>query len=132
MTVGEVMLRVAFTCRETDPIDVCARIMRDEKLAFVPVVDAQDRVKGFVTDRDVALRVVAENRPTTTPVRDVMGPGPFVSARMEEEVRALEDRLSRQRKNRALVVNELGHCVGVVSLADLVRRAEPAHALEGR
>jgi CBS domain-containing protein len=125
MKVSDLMLPVLFKCRESDPIDVCARIMRDEKIGFVPVVDVQGRVRGVVTDRDVALRVVAENRPTTTVVRDVMSPGPFVSAKPEEDLRSLEDRLAKQRKSRALVLNESGQCIGVISLSDIALSEDP-------
>ena len=60
MLCREVMNRKVVVCTEGDTVGDCARLMRDRCIGFVPVVDGSGQVSGVVTDRDLALRVVAE------------------------------------------------------------------------
>src|SRR5207302_9806279 len=55
-----------------DPVHDAARAMRDQGIGFLPVCDPGGRVLGTVTDRDLAVRVVAEDCDPSTPVGDVM------------------------------------------------------------
>ncbi|MCB9896178.1 MAG: CBS domain-containing protein [Planctomycetes bacterium] len=68
----EVMSRNVETCRESDPVVRAARIMRERNIGFLPVLDASSRLLGAITDRDLTLRVLAENKNPDTPVRDVL------------------------------------------------------------
>ena len=62
-----------FECMSAvDSVQEAARRMRDENLWFLPVCDESNEVLGTITDRDVAIRAVAESLPATTPVEDVM------------------------------------------------------------
>ena len=75
MKCEDVMLTLVFKCDEGSTVAECAQLMRDEQLGFVPVLDAQLTVVGVVTDRDIAVRVVAEGREFSTPVSEVMSTG---------------------------------------------------------
>jgi len=72
-----------------------------------------------VTDRDLAVRLVAEGLPLSTPVRQVMSPGPLLTVKPEDDLRRLEELMSAQKKGRAVVLDQRGKVVGVVSLADV-------------
>src|SRR5215210_4499828 len=71
-------------CLSSDTVVAATRIMRDEDVGSVPVVDDQQRLLGIVTDRDVALRVVAAERdPGGTMVQEVMT-GDMVTCRPDD------------------------------------------------
>lgn len=104
-----------------------AKVMRDEDIGPVIVVE-NDRVVGIVTDRDIVVRAVAEDRsPSATTVGDVasrdlttVSPGDAV----EDAVR-----LMREGAVRRLPVVEGGKPVGIVALGDLAVQRDPDSAL---
>ena len=104
-----------------------ARIMRDNDIGDVIVVDG-DQVRGIVTDRDIAVRVVAEGRdPASTPVSEACTTG--VEAIKPNA--SVDDALSamRERDIRRLPVVDGGRPVGIVSLGDLAVEREPESLL---
>jgi CBS domain-containing protein len=69
-----VMHREARLTNPDDTVQQVARLMREEDTGMLPVGEG-DRLVGIVTDRDVALRLVADGRdPARTKVREVMTP----------------------------------------------------------
>lgn len=126
MKCKDVMLTLIFKCDETTTVCDCAQLMRDEQLGFVPVLDKQAAVVGVVTDRDLAVRVVAEKRPLTTPVKDIMSTGPFLSCLPDDDLHELELRMSQTKKARALVKASDGSLLGVISLSDIAQRERSA------
>jgi len=131
MRCREVMSKKVVVCQEGETVADCARLMRDHNIGFVPIVDGGDQVIGIVTDRDLALRVLAEERGADTPVsaimtRDVRVCHPW------DTLRAAEQRMAEVRKSRLVVVDEDGHCAGVISLSDVAQadtRALAGHVL---
>ena len=68
-----------------DPIVEAARLMRDENVGSLPVSD-DGRLVGMLTDRDIAVRVVAEGKsPESTPVGEVFSRNP-VAARPDQDL----------------------------------------------
>ncbi len=101
--------------------------MRDGDVGAIVVLDGGD-LHGIVTDRDVAIRLVAEGRdPATTTVGDIASRDPTAieADRSEEEALAL----MRERALRRLPVVEDGQPVGILSLGDLAVEREPDSAL---
>ena len=71
-TIDEVMTRNPLTVDETAPVSEAARTMRDANIGDVLVTRPDGSVCGIVTDRDLALNVVAEGKdPASMVVRDV-------------------------------------------------------------
>jgi CBS domain-containing protein len=112
------------------PDDTVARAaaeMRERNLGFLPVCAPDRQVVGVLTDRDLALRVLAEQRSLQTRVADVMSRDPVVcpaSAELE-----LADGLMRaHRKRRIPCVDEQGRLAGVLSLADVARYCDHERA----
>ena len=97
-----------------------ARIMKQEDAGVVPVTE-NGRLTGMVTDRDIAIRVVAEGRdPQSTPVREVASKDLVTVDPRQDLDEAL--RLMAQHQVRRLpVVEEDGRLVGVVAQADVAR-----------
>ena len=124
MKCKDVMLSYVYKCLETDTAGKCARIMRDEKIGFVPIVDKDDKLVGVITDRDLVVRLLAYSQSSLTSVGKVMTVGELVTCRPDEDLRALEARMSKLKKSRALVTDAEGKCVGVVSLSDIAQTEE--------
>jgi CBS domain-containing protein len=120
MLCRDVMKSAVIRCHEADTVTACARMMRDQNIGFVPVVDADEQVVGIVTDRDLALRVLAEERAGATPVSDVMTRDVRV-CHPEERMEVAEKKMAETRKSRLVVVGKGGRCLGVISLSDVAR-----------
>jgi len=108
---------VAFTGQ---PVRAAARVMRDLNVGFVPVCQSDGTVVGTVTDRDLAIRVLAEELPPSTPLDDVMSDG-LVTCKPSDDIRAAEERMRTNQVNRILVIGDDGKLAGVISLADLAQ-----------
>ena len=120
MLCRDVMKPEVARCLETLSVQACAQMMRDNNIGFVPVLDADKQVVGVVTDRDLALRVLAENLPPETPVGHVMTRDVRI-CHPEDELRAAEWKMSAVRKSRLVVADDRGRCVGVISLSDIAQ-----------
>jgi len=132
MKISELMTKNPCTVTPDTSVSEAARLMKEEDIGIVPVVEriggaeTRGRLVGVVTDRDIAVRHVAEGRTTDTPVRDVMSGG-VKTARPDDTVDSVMALMGREQIRRIPVVDERGSLVGVVSQADLVRKAsDPA------
>lgn len=96
-----------------------ARKMRRHHVGCVVIVDGK-RPIGIVTDRDLALRVVADSLPSTTPASAVMTPDP-VTARATAGVEAMLHELRKAGTRRLPLVDERGRLVAIVTHHDLVK-----------
>jgi CBS domain-containing protein len=104
------------------PVVEAAKIMRDEDVGSAPIVDG-DRLVGTLTDRDIAIRVVAEGRdPQTTTVREVASTDLVTVDPQQGLDEAL--RLMAAKQVRRLPVVEDGRLVGIVAQADVAREAD--------
>ena len=125
--VRELMTPKPKTVDAGEPVANVAKVMRDQAVGAVVVVHGE-RVKGIVTDRDIAIRAVAERRdPWNTRVGDITSED-VVSLSPEDPVNdAIE--LMRRHAVRRLPVVEGGKPVGIVSIGDLAQHRDPTSAL---
>src|SRR5919109_2967298 len=132
MQVQEIMTRnVELTNPNTTVRDV-ARKMRADNIGALPVGE-NDRLVGMVTDRDILMRTVAEERaPGNTSVREVMSEKVYYCFE-DEDVDKAAQIMAEHQVRRLPVLNRDKRLVGVVALADLGRRDTEAAktALEG-
>lgn len=109
-----------------------ARRMRAENIGALPVGE-NDRLVGMVTDRDIVMRAVADERnPGTTTVREVMSEG-ICYCFEDDEVDQAAEVMAQHQVRRLPVLNRNKRLVGVVALADIGRSGEGAaeSALKG-
>jgi CBS domain-containing protein len=101
-----------------------ARIMKDEDVGIVPVIDdASRQLVGVITDRDIALRIVAEGRDGSVSVRDVMSSSKLLTCRPDEDLDRVMETMASEQLRRIPIVDERGSLVGIVAQADIVRKA---------
>ena len=130
MQVHEIMTAEAVCSREGDPVMEIARRMRELNIGFVPICDDRGRPVGAVTDRDIAIRLAAEDKKASrTHARDIMA-HEAVTCRASDDVEQAEAVMAQHHKSRVMVVDDEGRLVGVLSLADLLTTAADLRALE--
>ena len=116
----DVMTKNPTTCGEMAPVVEAAKLMEQEGVGSIPVCE-DGRLVGIVTDRDIAMRVVAEGRdPQQTKIQDVMTRDPQTVSAEEPISRALEVMESRQVR-RIPVIDGGGKLVGIIAQADIAR-----------
>ena len=93
-----------------------AQKMRDGEFGMLPV-EENDRMTGTITDRDIAIRAVAEGMGPATKVRDVMSEG-VAWAFEDDSVEEAAKIMSKQQVRRLPVVNRHKRLVGIVALGD--------------
>jgi CBS domain-containing protein len=119
MTVADVMSYQPVTVGELQTVQEAARLMRAHVVGALPVLSDPGLV-GIVTDRDLAVRVVAAGaRPWETRVREVMTRAP-ATCRREEALEAAVERMAARRIRRLVVVDASGAAAGMLSVDDLV------------
>jgi CBS domain-containing protein len=112
-----------------DTVLTAARTMRDSGVGFLPVCDSSRRVLGTLTDRDLAIRIVAENRHAATKVNEVMMPE-LVSCKPEDDLRHAQLLMGRNHKSRLVCLDTDGRLAGVISLSDIAKADSGGRALE--
>lgn len=101
-----------------DTIEHAAVLMRESDIGFLPVCDEERRPIGVVTDRDLVLRVLAERRPPSTTVDQIMSRH-VVTISPFEPIEEAHRIMARHQISRLVCVNGGGQVVGIISLADL-------------
>jgi len=127
MRCEEIMKRDVQCVQPTDPVQAAARRMRDANIGFLPVCDSSRKVLGAITDRDIALRIVADSRPPTTAIGDVMT-REVVACAPGDDVRRAEELMGKQHKSRMIVADEEWRLVGVISLSDIAQVEDASRA----
>ena len=121
MKCKDLITRKPITVTEDEPLDRISRLMRDRGIGFLPVLDDERRVCGVVTDRDLVTRALADRLPSDTLVSEVMTTGDLASCGPDDDLAIAESRMERWKKSRLLVLDAYGHCLGVISIEDMVR-----------
>jgi CBS domain-containing protein len=106
-------------------VQLAAQKMRDLNVGFLPICDGNKKVLGTVTDRDLAVRVLAEDRPASMTVGDVMTE-PVVTCRPTDDIQVVEKLMGQHHKSRIVVIDDAGAPLGILSLSDIAQHAEPA------
>lgn len=122
MILKEVMTpHVEMIASERSLTDAADR-MKDLDVGVLPVKDA-DGVAGIVTDRDIVIRGVAEDKnPSSTPISDVMTEK-ALSFSADTPLKDARSAMEQHQIRRVLVVDENKDVIGIVSLGDLAVRA---------
>ena len=116
------------TVHPDSPIREAAQLMRSEDTGVMPVVE-NGRVLGIVTDRDIAMRIVAEGRDTNTQVRHVMSGDVHVCTPDDKLTDAVR-MMGEENVRRLPVVDRDDHLKGMLSMTDVAREAEMDYALQ--
>jgi CBS domain-containing protein len=132
MRISEAMTRDVHLARPDQTIQDAAKLMAEIDSGALPVTDG-DRLIGMVTDRDLAIRAVAQGKGPQTSVREVMSPD-VKYCFDDEDTEEVAHNMADIQMRRLPVVNRDKRLVGIISLGDLATSegARPAgEALKG-
>ena len=113
-------------CRPTDTVVEAARLMKVNDVGSIPVVDDNKnrRLVGILTDRDIAVRVVAEARDANaTTIEEVMTRD-LVTVGPDDDVERALNAMEEHQVRRIPVVDGDGRLVGIIAQADIAARME--------
>lgn len=124
MHVRDYMNTEVTVCAPDDTIGQAARTMRDIDAGFLPIGE-NDRLIGMITDRDLAIRGLAEGRGPGTPVRAVMSPE-VLYCYEDDDLDDAAQQMSDQQVRRMPVLNRDKRLVGILSLGDVSHAQDDA------
>jgi CBS domain-containing protein len=107
-----------------------AQLMKEINAGVIPVVESTSSKKlvGVITDRDIAMRIVAEGKDADCRVSEVMSAGDLSTCVPSDDVDRVMETMSREQVRRIPIVDERGSLVGIVAQADIVRKANDKKA----
>jgi CBS domain-containing protein len=135
MKVSEIMTKNPRTVTPDTTVSEAARLMKEEDIGLVPVVErvggaeTRGRLVGVVTDRDIAIRHVAEGRSSDAPVSEVMSGG-VLTCTPNDSIDVAMELMGREQVRRIPIVDERGSLVGVLAQADLARKSGESKKVE--
>ena len=115
--IGSLMTANPASCSPETPIRHVAQLMIDNDCGQIPVVDSNGKPLGVVTDRDIAVRLVATGKADATASDAMSVPCQFVAA--DSSVQDAVKLMEQGKIRRVPVVDAAGRLAGIVSIADL-------------
>ena len=122
MRVSEAMTRDVRVANPTQTIRDVANMMAEIDAGALPVGE-NDRLVGMITDRDIAIRAVAQGKGPDTPVRDVMSKD-IKYCYDDEDLEHVAENMGDLQVRRLPVVNRDKRLVGIVALGDIARHED--------
>jgi CBS domain-containing protein len=120
MKVREIMTREVYIADPNQSIRDAAQAMYELDAGALPVGE-NDRLVGMITDRDIAVRGIAEGKGPDTPIRDVMTQDVRYCFE-DEDTEHVAQNMGEQQIRRIPVLNRDKRLIGILSLGDLATR----------
>ena len=121
MRVSEAMTREVRVATPGQTIRDVAKIMAEIDAGSMPVGE-NDRLVGMITDRDIAIRGVAQGKGPDTPVREVMSDSKVLYCFEDDDLNDVAKNMGSEQVRRLPVVNKDKRLVGIVSLGNIAQR----------
>ena len=125
MRIKDIMTPDPDVCTPDTTAREAAGLMGECDCGAIPVVETRESRKliGIVTDRDLAVRGLAEGRGPDTPVRELMSKS-LHAAKADDEIETVRQVMMQQKVRRIPVTDAGGAIIGIVAQADLARHEE--------
>jgi len=130
---NEVMTKNPVCCLPNDMVAKVAQLMKSKDIGPVPIIENEQTKKlvGIVTDRDLALKIVAEGRDAKSTKAEEVMTRKVVTCRGEDDVQKALDAMSEHQLRRIPVVDNDNRIVGIIAQADVATRVDqPAKTAE--
>jgi CBS domain-containing protein len=123
MKVFEVMTIDVGFCHPEDTLTKAAQIMWEKDCGIVPVVTAEKRLVGVVTDRDICIATATRNRRPSSIKAGEMNFREVKTCATEDDVKDALRRMRKYKIKRLCVTTNDKELVGIVSLSDILLKA---------
>lgn len=123
---SDVMTKDPTLCLPTDTVGKAAQLMKSENIGSLPIIESEGNRKlvGIVTDRDLALKVVAAERDAaSTQLSDVMTQK-IVTCNADDDVLTAVAAMAEHQLRRLPVLDKEGKVVGIIAQADVATRID--------
>ena len=126
MQIKDIMSQPVVSCPDSATLNEAARLMWEFDCGIVPVVDADGRLAGVVTDRDICMAAYTQGRLLSAMSTGAAMARNVIAVHSDDLVEQAEDLMRDNQIRRVPVVDKDGRPVGVVSMNDLARLAARA------
>ena len=122
----EVMTKNPVCCLPNDMTAKVAQLMKRENIGSVPVIENEQTRKlvGIVTDRDLALKIVAEGLDAKSTKAEAVMTRRVVTCRAEDDLQTALDAMSERQLRRIPVVDNEDRILGIIAQADVATRLD--------
>jgi CBS domain-containing protein len=123
---SEVMTKNPVCCLPNDMVADAAKLMKSGNIGSIPVIENRQtsRLVGIVTDRDLALQIVAEGHDAKTTRVEAVMTRKVVTCRAEDDLQKTLDAMSEHQLRRIPVVDGDNQVVGIIAQADVATRVD--------
>src|SRR6187399_3008433 len=132
MRIQDIMTRNPASVTGDATVREAAQVMLREEVGLVPVIKGggDNTLVGVITDRDIAIRCVAEGKDGTCRVRDIMSADDLATCSQNDDVDSVMGAMRSEKVRRIPIVDERGSLVGIVSQADVATKARNESVVE--
>jgi len=123
---NEVMTKNPVCCLPDDSAAKAAELMKSENIGSIPVIENEHTQKlvGIVTDRDLALKIVAEGRDAKSTKVEAVMTHKVVTCHADDDLQKALDAMAEHQLRRIPVVNNDNKIVGIIAQADVATRVD--------
>ena len=123
-TCDEVMTKYPVCCLPTDSVAKAAEVMKSRNIGSIPVIENEQTQKlvGIVTDRDLALTVVAEGRDAKSTKVETVMTRKVVTCFTGDDVQMVLEAMAEHQLRRIPVVDHANKIMGIITQADVATR----------
>lgn len=123
---NEVMTKNPVCCLPNDTVVKAAELMKDKDVGSIPVVENEQTKKlvGIVTDRDLALRIVADGLDARTTKVETIMTRTVVTCHAEDDLQKALDSMAEKQLRRIPVVDNDNNILGIIAQADVATRVD--------
>ncbi len=120
MRVKDLMKTDVGFCAADDNLMKVASVMRQRDCGVVPIVDAEGKIIGVLTDRDLCLAIVARNRKASDVKAVDLINGAAIVCAGDDKIEMVLKKMKKNQIKRLAVVGETGEIVGILSVSDIL------------
>jgi len=124
MKISQVMTDDVKSCRERDFLSRAARVMWDNDCGCLPVIDAEGKIAGIITDRDITMAAYTQGLPLHAIRVESAMARTVVTCSSDDDLQTVEELMRQNQVRRVPILDQSGKLVGIVSLNDLALAAQ--------
>ena len=132
MQAKEIMSKNPVCCTPNSPLQEVASKMIEQDCGCIPIIesDVHPKLVGIITDRDIVLRAVAKGLNTEFLTAETCMTKHLITATPEMDMNTCCYLMETNQLRRLPVVDNAGHCRGIIAQADIAQACEPAKTAE--